>query len=47
LFERAERQWGAFYAAVRSLADAPEAERTRELERLAHSATPRAGDLAP
>lgn len=47
LFERAERQWGAFYAAVRTLAETPEAERTRELERLARRATPQAADLAP
>ena len=40
LFERAEREWGAFYAAVGALADKPEAERTRALERLgaAHQA---------
>jgi predicted aminopeptidase len=35
LFEQAERQWGAFYAAVGTLAEKPEAERTRELEHLA------------
>ncbi|MEI7036176.1 aminopeptidase [Fulvimonas yonginensis] len=35
LFERAERQWGGFYASVRVLADEPQAERIRELERLA------------
>jgi len=34
LFERTEREWGAFYAAVRALSRKPEAERTRELERL-------------
>ncbi|MBP1472734.1 aminopeptidase [Frateuria sp. MAH-13] len=35
LFERSEREWGAFYAAARALAEKPEPERTRELERLA------------
>lgn len=31
LFERAERDWGAFYAAVRALADEPTAQRDRDL----------------
>ncbi|MGN2252626.1 aminopeptidase [Frateuria sp. GZRe12] len=39
LFEHAERQWGAFYAAVGTLAEKPEPERTRELERLAGGAS--------
>jgi len=34
LFARAERQWGAFYAAARSLADEPKAERDRALTTL-------------
>jgi predicted aminopeptidase len=38
LFERSERQWGAFYAAVRTLADEPKAERDRELGTLADGA---------
>ena len=38
LFERSEREWGAFYAAVDTLADKPEAERTRELQRLGAAA---------
>ncbi|MCX7513543.1 aminopeptidase [Frateuria sp. STR12] len=38
LFARAERQWGAFYAAVGALAEEPQNERTRQLERLAAGA---------
>jgi predicted aminopeptidase len=38
LFERSERQWGAFYAAVRALAAQPPARRNRALAALAGSA---------
>ena len=38
LFARAEEQWPAFYAAVRRLADAPQAERDRALATLADDA---------
>jgi len=40
LFERAEREWGAFYAAAGALANKPEGERTRQLERLAAASKP-------
>lgn len=40
LFERAERQWRAFYAEVRALAEQPRARRDRELATLAaHAGT--------
>ena len=38
LFDHAERQWGAFYAAVRALADRPRTERERQLGVLAGDA---------
>lgn len=37
LFQRAGRSWGAFYASVRELAHAPEAERRRALQALLHA----------
>ncbi|UGB37335.1 aminopeptidase [Frateuria soli] len=40
LFERAERQWSAFYAAVGALAKKSGTERTRDLERLATLSNP-------
>ena len=43
LFERSERQWGAFYAAVRALAGEPQATRDQTLAALgndAHSTAP-------
>ena len=40
LFAEAGRDWPAFFAAVRRLADLPPAERTRELERLRDKAPP-------
>ena len=47
LFARAERQWGAFYAEARALADRPALERDRELGALAGKAsTPAADDAA-
>jgi predicted aminopeptidase len=36
LFARADRQWDAFYAAVRSLADEPKARRDRTLRTMEH-----------
>lgn len=47
LFERAERQWPAFYAGVRRLASLPAEQRRRQLQVLLVASPDRQGALAP
>lgn len=48
LFERSERQWGAFYAAVRALAHEPQTARDRALAVLAgHASAARSAPASP